>query len=187
MQNFYTVKKTIGGVEYTAQFNGIAEALRAVDESYIDGTENTSVEKLYKYLFDCVIVSPKLSLDDFGKDKIGKAEKKQIGGKEYTAKFGGVLCALRAIDESYIDGTGNTSTEKLTKYLLENVIVQPENLSPDDFETMRDLKDVTDFAKEAMNGWGVMKELNEVAAFARGVMQGNFRDKKEQKPAKERS
>lgn len=50
MVNFYTSKKKINGKEYTAQFNGISAALKAVDDSYIEGTNNTSVEKLSKYL-----------------------------------------------------------------------------------------------------------------------------------------
>ena len=66
MVNFYTAKKKINGKEYTAQFNGISAALKAVDDSYIEGTNNTSVEKLSKYLFEHVIVDPKgLTPDDF--------------------------------------------------------------------------------------------------------------------------
>lgn len=66
MANIYTVKKTINGKEYTAQFNGISSACAAIDSSYIDGTNNTSVAKLAKYLFDHVIVEPKgLKADDF--------------------------------------------------------------------------------------------------------------------------
>ena len=37
-KKFYTRKKVIGGVEYTAQFNGISSALQAIDNSYIDKT-----------------------------------------------------------------------------------------------------------------------------------------------------
>ena len=63
---FYTVKKTIGGKEYVAQFSGISAALRAVDASYIEGTNNTRMEKLAEYLFDNIIVEPKgLTVDDF--------------------------------------------------------------------------------------------------------------------------
>lgn len=64
--NFYTVTKEIDGVEYTFQFNGISAALKAVDNSYIEGTNTTSVEKLAEYLFANVVVSPKgLTIDDF--------------------------------------------------------------------------------------------------------------------------
>ena len=177
--NYYTAKKTINGIEYTAQFGGISAALQAVDNSYIDGTQNTSLEKLSKYLFENVIVEPKLSLSDFGRDKVGETKTKKIGDIEYTARFDGILTALRAIDGSYIEGTGNTSTEKLSKYLFENVIVTPENLSIDDFDNMDDFNEVISFAREAMQGWGVMDEFNEIIAFAREVMQGNFRNKDE--------
>lgn len=93
--------------------------------------------------------------------------KKEIGGREYTAQFNGISAALKAVDASYIEGTGNTSVEKLAKYLFENVIVEPKGLTPDDFESMED--------------------FNEVVAFAREVMQGNFRDQKEPKPANGKS
>lgn len=63
---FYTRKKTINGVEYTAQFSGISTALRAVDGSYIEGTNVNSSEKLGQYILDNIIVEPKgLTADDF--------------------------------------------------------------------------------------------------------------------------
>ncbi len=65
MANFYQVKKTIDGTEYTAQFNGISAALKAVDDSYIQGSNNISSLKLAEYIFDNVIVAPKVSVDDF--------------------------------------------------------------------------------------------------------------------------
>lgn len=83
--------------------------------------------------------------------------RKVINGVEYTAQFNGLSAALSAIDESYIDGTENMSMIKLTKYILENVIVNPSGLTPDDFDTM--------------------EELNEVIRFGREVMQGKFRNK----------
>lgn len=62
----YTVKKKIGGVEYTAQFNGISAALESVDNGYIDGTSTASVVKHTQYLLENVIVEPKgLTVDDF--------------------------------------------------------------------------------------------------------------------------
>lgn len=93
--------------------------------------------------------------------------KKTIGGIEYTAQFNGISAALEAIDSSYIEGTNNTSVLKLAKYLFENVIVEPKGLTPDDFENMDD--------------------FNEVVTFAREVMQGNFRDKKDESTAKPKS
>lgn len=63
--NFYTVKKEINGVVYTAQFNGMSAALKAVDSSYIDGTNTVSSYKISQYLLENVIVDPKVTIDDF--------------------------------------------------------------------------------------------------------------------------
>ena len=65
-KKFYTATKEINGKKYTAQFNGLSCALRAVDSTYIAGTNNTSVEKMADYIFQNVIVEPKgLTIDDF--------------------------------------------------------------------------------------------------------------------------
>lgn len=62
----YQVEKKINGTTYVAQFAGMSVALDAIDSCYIDGSSNTSVKKLNKYLFDHVIVEPKgLTVDDF--------------------------------------------------------------------------------------------------------------------------
>jgi hypothetical protein len=82
---------------------------------------------------------------------------KTINGKEYTAQFNGISASLEAIDQSYIEGTNTTSMVKLSKYLLENVIVEPKGLTPDSFDSI--------------------DEFNEVITFAREVMQGDFRNK----------
>lgn len=92
---------------------------------------------------------------------------KEINGKKYVAQFNGISAALNAVDSSYIDGTNTTSVSKLADYLFKHVIVEPKGLTPDDFDNM--------------------DEFNEVVAFAREVMQGNFRDKKEQKPTRTKS
>lgn len=182
--NFYTVEKEINGVKYTAQFNGISAGLRAVDNSYIEGTQNTSIEKLAKYLFKHVIVSPQIDIEDFGKDKIGTVETAEIGGKTYQAEFKGLLTAIRAVDNSYIEGTNNTSVEKIAEYLFDEIIVKPEGLKPDDFDSMEEFNEVVSFAREVMQGHEVMKEFNEVVSFAREVMQGNFRNKKDKESTK---
>ena len=65
MQKFEQIKKTINDVEYTAQFNGLAAALKAIDECYVDGTSNTSVYKLAEYIFKNVIIDPNVNVDDF--------------------------------------------------------------------------------------------------------------------------
>ena len=74
MVNTYTRTKVINGKEYTAQFYGLGFSADLIDESYIDGTGNTSYVKLSKKLLDNVIVEPKLTFADFGKDIIGKKE-----------------------------------------------------------------------------------------------------------------
>lgn len=93
--------------------------------------------------------------------------KKTINGKDYTAQFNGISASLEAIDNSYIEGTTTTSMVKLSKYLLENVIVEPKGLSVDDFESM--------------------DEFNEVITFAREVMQGDFRNKEDEDTADTKS
>ena len=184
MSNIYTVKKEINGKEYIAQFNGISAALKAVDGSYIEGTKVISLKKLANYLFEHTIVEPRIKIDDFGADDIGKEVTKTINDTEYCAKFNGLSCALEAIDNSYIDGTDNISLEKLAKFLFEKVVTKPEKLTADDFDSMEEFNDVVSFAREVMQGNGVMDEFNEVIAFAREVMQGNFRDKKKSKSVK---
>lgn len=82
--------------------------------------------------------------------------KKEINGKEYIAQFSGISTALKAADNSKLGDTDATSLEKFSEYMLENVIVEPKGLTPDDFDTL--------------------SEFNEVIAFARGVMQGDFRE-----------
>lgn len=82
---------------------------------------------------------------------------KEINGKKYIAQFSGISTALKAADETYIEGTSNTSAEKMAAYLFEHIIVEPKGLTSDDFETMQD--------------------FNDVIAFARSVMQGDFRNK----------
>ena len=62
----YTVEKEINGVKYTAQFNGVREGARAIDNSYIEGTSNISLEKIGDYVLKHVIVDPaNLDMDDF--------------------------------------------------------------------------------------------------------------------------
>ena len=65
MAKIYTVEKTIRGKEYVFQHNGVSAWLKALDNSYVDGTSNISAFKLNEYLLENVVVSPKLSIDDF--------------------------------------------------------------------------------------------------------------------------
>lgn len=90
--------------------------------------------------------------------------KETIEGKEYVAQFSGIATSLRAVDESYIEGTNNTSMIKMAEYLFENVIVEPKGLTVDDFDNM--------------------DEFNKVVNFARKVMQGEFRNKENEGAAK---
>lgn len=77
---------------------------------------------------------------------------KEINGTKYVAQFNGLSCALRAVDQSYIEGTQNTSVELMANYIFKNVIVEPANLSIDDFETMEEFNEVTNWGREVMQG-----------------------------------
>ncbi|MDL2253313.1 hypothetical protein LJC49_04480 [Ruminococcaceae bacterium OttesenSCG-928-I18] len=90
--------------------------------------------------------------------------KKTFDGVEYTAQFNGISAALDATDESQNDSGHGVSSKKLTNYVLENVIVDPPGLTPDDFEDMETLS--------AVIKWGSQ------------VMQGKFREKTDQSTAK---
>lgn len=76
---------------------------------------------------------------------------KEINGVTYTAQFTGSGQGLRAKDASN-DDNGNLQTEKLAQYLLDHVIVEPTGLDVDDFESLDELNDVTNFASEVMSG-----------------------------------
>ena len=65
MVKFYQVQKEINGVNYTAQFAGLSAWFRCVDQSYIEGTNNTSTEKLHENVFKMGLVDPKVTIDDF--------------------------------------------------------------------------------------------------------------------------
>ena len=180
MSNFTTYKTEIKGKKYIGQFNGIEAALEAQDENYLDENPSvTSMMKTAEYIFEHVIVEPKLSVDDFGAENIGKEEKTVIDGKEYTATFKGLSVALEAIDSTYIDGTSNTSSKKLTEYLLKKVITSPKGLKVSDFANTKELNKVLAFARKVMQGGEAMKEFNEVLAFGREVMNGNFQEENE--------
>ena len=77
---------------------------------------------------------------------------KEINGKKYVAQFNGLSCALRAADQSYIDGSENTSVEKFAQYIFANVIVEPKGLEIDDFDNLAEFQAVVAFGREVMNG-----------------------------------
>lgn len=65
-KNFYQRKKTINGVEYIAQFNGLSSALTCFDLSQGENGSKVNLTKMAKYLLENVIVQPKgLTIDDF--------------------------------------------------------------------------------------------------------------------------
>lgn len=92
---------------------------------------------------------------------------KEINGQKYKAQFAGISTALRAVDSSYIEGTNNTSTEKLAEYLFKYIIVEPKGLSIDDFEDMGTFNEVITFAREVMSG-DFREEGNKVATKGKG-------------------
>lgn len=77
---------------------------------------------------------------------------KEIDGVKYTAQFNGLRAKAKALDGSYVNGTMNVSIEKLTDYILKNVIVEPANLDIDDFESDEALTRVVEFGTEVMSG-----------------------------------
>lgn len=85
--------------------------------------------------------------------------KKEIEGKEYVAQFSGISTVLKAVDECKT-ADGGVSSEKTAEFIFENVIVEPKGINADDFEDI--------------------DEFNKVIKFGQEVMQGKFRDKKEQ-------
>lgn len=91
-------------------------------------------------------------------------KEKTIGKVNYIAQFNGLSAALTAVDNSYLDGSSNIGIGKFSKYIFENVIVEPKGLTADSFEDMT--------------------ELNEVIAFGTEVMQGKFRAPEDKKSAK---
>lgn len=85
------------------------------------------------------------------KNKFYQAEK-EINGKKYVCQFNGISAALKAVDESYIDGSSNTSTVKMADYLLKHVVVEPKGLEIDDFDSIEEFNEVIGFARSVMNG-----------------------------------
>jgi hypothetical protein len=89
---------------------------------------------------------------------------KTINGTEYVAQFNGLSCALRAVDQSYIEGSSNTSVEKMAEYIFKNVIVEPQGLTIDDFTSIEEFNEVVSFGREVMQGKFRNEETNKTAA-----------------------
>lgn len=77
---------------------------------------------------------------------------KEINGKKYTAQYCGVRVALQMADTCTIEGSGNPSSLKLAQYCLDHVIIEPQGLTIDDFETLDDLSEVVSFAGDVAKG-----------------------------------
>ena len=78
--------------------------------------------------------------------------KKTIGVKEYIAQFSGISMSMKAVDSCYIENSRNISSEKMTQYILDNVIVEPKGLKIDDFDSLEELQEVTEFGQKVMGG-----------------------------------
>ena len=95
--------------------------------------------------------------------------KKEINGKEYIFQHNGLSALLKAQDTCYVDGTDIRSSEKLTNYLFENVVISPRGLTADSFDTVKELNDVIGFASEVMQGEHRNLAIGNVAANAAPV------------------
>jgi hypothetical protein len=96
-----------------------------------------------------------------------KQFKETINGVEYTAQFYGIREALRA-EKIYTDPiNGKVDKEKLYDYICQNVIVDPPNLTIEDFD---------DF-----------EILDEVMAFGVKALRNKFRTKSDERTTKGRS
>lgn len=80
--------------------------------------------------------------------------KKTINGVEYTAQYNGALSHNRALDYAR-DGQESLvpSMEKMTLYLLENVLIEPkERKNEEAYENYAELSAVTEFLTEVNQG-----------------------------------
>lgn len=77
---------------------------------------------------------------------------KEFNGVNYKFQFNGLSAYMQALDESYVDGTSNTSVVKLNEYILDNVVVEPKGLKIDDFDNAKELSEITAFARKVMQG-----------------------------------
>ena len=77
--------------------------------------------------------------------------KKEINGIEYTAQFNGIAAAVEALDDWRKDNE-NISISKMSKYVLDHVIVEPKGLTMDSFETLDELTEVVNFGRDVSQG-----------------------------------
>ena len=85
--------------------------------------------------------------------KMAKAYKvtKEINGIEYTAQFVSAATTYDAIDASTQDN-GVRSERKYAEFILEHVIVEPKNLTLDDFADTKHSGAVIAFGADVMQG-----------------------------------
>ena len=60
-----TIKKTIRGIEYIAQWQGLAVSNEQCERCKVEGTDRLSTAKIADIVFNEVIISPKVNADDF--------------------------------------------------------------------------------------------------------------------------
>jgi hypothetical protein len=79
---------------------------------------------------------------------------KEINGTTYKAQFNGLSMKYKMRNECKvnINGAVDTDEEKMTNWILSNVIVEPTGLKIDSFEDGETLDEVTRFGIEVMNG-----------------------------------
>ncbi len=75
---------------------------------------------------------------------------REIAGVQYVAQFCGLREAIRCMDDCAA-GDG-VNMEKFMAYILQHIIVQPSDLSMDDFDDMDTLSEVVRFGREVMQG-----------------------------------
>lgn len=78
---------------------------------------------------------------------------KEINGTKYVAQFAGLSVAQDCADTCRNGDTPHISTKKLTEYLFKHIIVEPKGLTADDFDCIDELNEVTDFARDVMQGY----------------------------------
>lgn len=77
---------------------------------------------------------------------------KEIDGVKYVGQYTGLRTYLKVSDDSRrADGNG-INTEDYYDNALKAAIIEPANLSVDDFDDIDHLKNVIDFANEVMEG-----------------------------------
>lgn len=83
---FYTKEKEINGVKYVAQFNGMRTATKFIDQCKTEDGNSQSIEKTADFVFENVIVEPKVTIEDFD-DLETMSEVVKFGTEVMNGKF----------------------------------------------------------------------------------------------------